>query len=148
MRVSLIENRYGRMAQQACHGITGGTASNSKQGMESEANEQLRRARSLRRRQTDAEAALWVRLRDRQLCGVKFRRQQPLGPYIVDFVTLERQLVIEIDGSQHADGTAATSDEERTVWLGSEGYRVLRFWNNDVLLNMEGVLERILQVIT
>ena len=146
--MSLLENRYDRMAQQACREITGCTALNSKEGMASEPNEQVKRARSLRRRQTDAEAALWVRLRDRQLCGVKFRRQQPLGPYIVDFVTLERKLVIEIDGGQHAEDTAATSDEARTAWLGGEGYRVLRFWNNDVLLNMEGVLERILQAIT
>jgi very-short-patch-repair endonuclease len=101
-------------------------------------------ARELRRCQTDAEALLWARLRDRQLAGVKFRRQQPLGRYIVDFVSLEKRIVVEVDGSQHSEDKREERDNERTAWLQDEGYRVLRFWNNDVLQNTEGVLERIM----
>ena len=100
-------------------------------------------ARELRQKQTDAERALWFRLRNKQLECVKFRRQQPVGPYIVDFVNLEEKLVIEIDGGQHNEQEIRKHDEDRTSWLEERGYRVLRFWNNDVLLNIEGVLERI-----
>ncbi len=70
--------------------------------------------------------------------GLKFRRQQPIGNYVVDFICLEKSLVIEADGGQHADNT---KDEERDAWLTSESFKVLRFWNNEVLTNMEGVLE-------
>ena len=100
-------------------------------------------ARQLRLQQTDAEKALWMRLRQRQLEDVKFRRQQPIGQYIVDFVSFERKLVIEIDGSQHNEEKVKDGDEQRTTCLKEGGYQVLRFWNNEVLLNMEGVLERI-----
>jgi len=103
------------------------------------------RARQLRRRQTDAEAVLWARLRDRQLAGVKFRRQQPLGEFIVDFVSLEKRIVVEVDGGQHGEIEREERDNERTARLQDEGYRVLRFWNTDVLQNTEGVLERIMQ---
>jgi len=102
------------------------------------------RARELRQRQTDAEAVLWGRLRERQLAGVKFRRQQPLGEFIVDFVSLEKRIVVELDGGQHGESKREERDNERTAWLQGEGYRVLRFWNNDVLQNTEGVLERIM----
>ena len=98
-------------------------------------------ARHLRRSATDAERALWAKLRNRQIEGLKFRRQYPLGPYTVDFVCFERKLVIEIDGGQHTE--AAAQDELRTRWLRGRGYMVLRFWNNEVLRNMEGVLARI-----
>jgi len=103
--------------------------------------EQISFARELRRRQTEAEKALWMRLRNKQLEGVKFRRQQPIGPYITDFTSFERKLVIEVDGGQHNEGKER--DEERMKWLMERGYRLLRFWNNDVLMNLEGVLERI-----
>src|SRR5581483_1370190 len=94
------------------------------------------RARQLRKSMTDAERRLWSKLRGQQLAGLKFRRQAPIGPYIVDFVCLERKLVVEVDGGQHArDGT----DDRRTAWLEREGYRVIRFWNNDILRNTEGV---------
>jgi very-short-patch-repair endonuclease len=99
------------------------------------------RARKLRENQTDVEGKLWSRLRDRQLSGVKFRRQHPIGPFIVDFCCLERGLVVELDGSQHVQALAA--DKRRTRFLESLGYRVLRFWDSDVLSNINGVLERI-----
>ena len=90
---------------------------------------------------TDAERLLWQHLRSRQLAGLKFRRQHPIGRYILDFVCLEAGLVIEVDGGQH--GPQHSYDEARTAWLGQRGYRVLRFWNNEVLTNPEGVRERI-----
>ena len=98
------------------------------------------RARRLRRAATDAETALWYRLRSRRLGGYKFVRQEPIGPYTVDLVCGERRLVIEVDGGQHAD---STSDAVRDEWLANRNYRVLRFWNNDVLGNITGVLETI-----
>jgi very-short-patch-repair endonuclease len=100
-------------------------------------------ARELREKQTDAEKALWMRLRNRQLEGVKFRRQQPIGPHIVDFASFERKLVIEIDGGQHNEEEIAQRDEQRTIWLKERGYQTTRFWNNEVLMNPEGVLESI-----
>lgn len=105
--------------------------------------EEGRLARRLRQTQTEAERALWARLRNRRLKGVKFRRQQPIGRYIVDFVSFEKRTVVEIDGGQHDQTGVSNKDEERTAWLIGEGYRVLRFWNNEVLKNMEGVLEAI-----
>ncbi|HTG79518.1 MAG TPA: endonuclease domain-containing protein [Sphingomicrobium sp.] len=100
----------------------------------------LAKAKQLRREMTDAERKLWSVLRNSQL-GAKFRRQQPIGPYIADLVCQEARLIVEADGGQHAD---ALSDARRTAFLQSKGYRVLRFWNNDVLQNLEGVAEAIL----
>ena len=102
-----------------------------------------RNARDLRRNLTDAERALWRHLRQRQIAGLKFRRQHPIGRYILDFVCLEARLVIELDGGQHAHRQGA--DQERTAWLEARGYRVLRFWNTEVFENPEGVMEAILQ---
>ncbi len=90
---------------------------------------------------TDAELRLWMRLRREQLPGFRFRRQVPVGPYVVDFACLKAHLVVEVDGSQHAQ--ALEHDQRRTAWLGSQGYRVLRFWDNDVLLQTDGVVESI-----
>ena len=98
----------------------------------------LNRARRLRRVGTDAERMMWRVLRDRQL-GVKFRRQHPLGPYIVDFFCEEHCLVIEIDGGQHGPEV----DRARTEFLESHGMQVMRFWNNEVRENMEGVVTTI-----
>jgi len=99
------------------------------------------RSRQLRRNLTEAEQALWRHLRLRQLDGHKFRRQQPIGPYIVDLVCLERRLIIELDGGQHS--SQIISDAERSAWLETQGFRVLRFWNHEVLQNIEAVKERI-----
>ena len=103
--------------------------------------EMLTRAKQLRRTMTDAEKKLWAALRDRRLSGYKFRKQQPIGPYIVDFVCQEEALIIEADGSQHFENDY---DERRDAFLQSAGYRVLRFWNNDILSNMRGVADAIL----
>jgi very-short-patch-repair endonuclease len=100
-------------------------------------------ARRLRRSATDAERKLWAALRGRQLGGYKIRRQQPIGPYIVDFVCHDVRLVIELDGGQHA----TANEVERTRRIESDGYRVLRFWNPDVLRNLDGVLATILDAL-
>ena len=91
---------------------------------------------------TDAEKLLWRHLRNRELGGYKFRRQRPVGPYIVDFVCLEKKLVVEIDGGQHAGQVEL--DAERSDYLKEKGYRVMRFWNNEVLKETESVLTVIL----
>lgn len=105
--------------------------------------QQRDRARRLRRDQTDAEKSLWQALRSRQLSGLKFRRQHPVGPYIADFCCLECKLIIELDGGQHALETDA--DDRRSDSLAQRGYHVLRFWNHEVLTNLEGVLHRIVE---
>ncbi len=102
-------------------------------------------ARRLRRDQTDAERALWFRLRDRRLGGMKFRRQMPIDRYVVDFCCEAAHLIIEVDGGQHAE--RGDLDANRTQVLEAMGYLVLRFWNNDVLRNIDGVLERIVETL-
>jgi very-short-patch-repair endonuclease len=101
----------------------------------------LHRARRLRTEPTDAERTLWQHLRCRQLNGCRFRRQVPIGRYISDFVCFEKRLIIELDGGQHA--TQMDYDNSRTEWLSSQGFHVMRFWNNDVLRNMDAVLNEI-----
>ena len=101
-------------------------------------------ARRLRRDQTDAERALWFRLRDRRLKGLKFRRQMPIKSYVVDFCCESARLIIELDGGQHAE--RSIEDTRRTADLEAYGYLVLRFWNNDVLSNIEGVLKTIVTI--
>jgi very-short-patch-repair endonuclease len=98
-------------------------------------------ARTLRQNPTDAERRLWLRLRKRQLEGCRFRRQAPLGPYVVDFACLAARLVIEVDGGQHS--WQAEKDAARRSWLEANGFHVLRFWNNEVHGNLEGVLETV-----
>src|SRR5436309_288602 len=98
------------------------------------------RARRLRRSSTDAERKRWYRLRSRSIHGFKFVRQDPIGPYVADFVCREQRLIVEVDGSQHAD---SKHDRVRDRWLNDRRYRVVRFWNNDVLTNIDGVLEAI-----
>lgn len=100
-------------------------------------------ARRLRRNQTKAERMLWQALRGKQLGGYRFRRQHPMGPYVADFICLERKLIVELDGDQHAFD--ATRDKKRDDWLQSRGYFVLRFWNNEVYDNLPGVLEKLLE---
>lgn len=109
-------------------------------------NPSTNRARALRRDSTDAERAMWRLLRSRQLAGHKFRRQLPIGPYIADFACFARKLVVELDGGQH--GIAVARDAARTRVIERHGYRVARFWNNDVLENPEGVLTMILAALT
>jgi len=110
-------------------------------------NDVKRLSRQLRSCMTDAERGLWSHLRSRQLGGVKFRRQVPLGPYIVDFASFETRIVIELDGGQHAEAAHRIKDTARDAYLRSQGFHVLRFWNHDVMSNIEGVLVHILQVI-
>lgn len=100
------------------------------------------RARILRKTHTDAEHKLWFKIRNRQILNRKFRRQYVFGKYIVDFVCIEKGLIVEIDGSQHLE-VRQEYDARRTEYLNSEGYVVLRYWNNEVMLNMEGVLAEI-----
>jgi len=97
------------------------------------------RARSLRAKQTPAEARLWSRLRDRSLRQAKFRRQVPMGDYIVDFISFEARLIIEADGGQH--GLQIEYDEARTSWLESQEFQVLRFWNMDILNETDAVMD-------
>jgi len=95
-------------------------------------------ARKLRRNETEAEKALWHVLRGRQFLGLKFRRQSPVAGFIADFLCEERRVIVEADGGQHADNRA---DTDRTARLQAAGYQVIRYWNNDILTNLEGVLE-------
>ena len=103
------------------------------------------RARALRQGQTDAEALLWSKLRGRQLLGLKFRRQHPIGTYFADFACIDIGLVIELDGGQHADRDASGRDQKRNSDMLSLGFQTVRFWNNDVLTQTDAVLEKILQ---
>ena len=98
-------------------------------------------AKKLRNTSTEAEKGLWYMLREKTL-GVKFRRQSVIGQYIVDFACFERKLVVEVDGGQHA---RSEKDNARDRWLVGQGFKILRFWNNDVLGNREGVLEKIVE---
>jgi very-short-patch-repair endonuclease len=97
------------------------------------------RARQLRSNPTEAEKRLWSKLRLKQIDGNRFRRQVPIGRYVVDFVCFDRCLIIEVDGGQH--DSRIVQDDARTAWLQREGFRVLRFWNNEVLGNIEGVYD-------
>lgn len=103
------------------------------------------RASSLRQLPTDAEALLWFHLRDRRMANHKFRRQRPIGPYFADFACIEAKLIVELDGGQHVE--AAAYDADRTRFLEDQGYRVLRFWNNEVLMQTDAVRERVLQAL-
>jgi len=105
----------------------------------------IERARQLRKNLTDAERKLWKYLRRKQIDGHRFRRQVPISPYYVDFLCVERRLIIEVDGGQHAERQA--EDAKRTAWLESQDFRVLRYWNNEVLQNFEAVVEDILQAL-
>lgn len=105
--------------------------------------EALNRARDLRRRQSPIEGIVWKRLRAHRCDGLKFRRQHPIGNYIVDFYHHETRTVIELDGESHVD--RFEHDLQRQTWLMTQGYRVLRFSNSDVIKNLDGVLTRILE---
>ena len=101
-------------------------------------------AKTLRRKQTDTERYLWRQLRAKQIKGLKFRRQVPIGPYIVDFVCFEKKLIIECDGGQHSE--RINEDTKRDTWLQRKGFKVLRFWNNEIIQKRQSVLDHIFQV--
>ncbi|TBR15063.1 endonuclease domain-containing protein [Rugosibacter aromaticivorans] len=107
--------------------------------------EQREFAKHLRHRMTESETRLWRHLRAHRLNGEKFRRQQPMGSYVVDFVHFGARLIVEADGGQHND---APRDESRDTWLRAQGFKVLRFWNNEIMNNLEGVLETIMAAVT
>jgi very-short-patch-repair endonuclease len=105
------------------------------------------RAKELRKSSTEAEKHLWRLLRAKQLAGYKFRRQEPIGRYIVDFVCFRPPVIIELDGGQHDATKQRVRDAQRTSWLESQGFAVLRFWNNQLLENEAGVLHEILSAL-
>jgi len=108
--------------------------------------EQIEKSRQLRKNMTPQERKLWYIIRNRQFYGYRFRRQFPLGQYIVDFICREKKIVIEIDGGQHNEIKNIQYDNKRTEYLISEGYKVIRFWNNDIDKNMGGVYNKLKEV--
>lgn len=110
-------------------------------------HETIDQSRRLRLNSTDVETLLWQHLRNRRL-GVKFRRQHPVGGYVADFACEEARLIIELDGGQHNDPAHQAYDAKRTAHLAESGWRVLRFWNNDVMENIEGVVTSIHHALT
>ena len=111
-------------------------------------NHKIPFARNLRQNQTEVEKLLWKYLRNRRLNGVKFRRQHPIGPYIVDFVSIETSIVIEVDGGQHNTELGKKYDVRRKEYLRQAGYQVLRFWDNDIMKDTDAVLEVISKALT
>ncbi len=105
------------------------------------------KARNLRKTMPEAERRLWVRLRNRQLGGFRFRRQHSIGRYVADFVCIEAMLVIELDGEQHGAEAAQTHDAARDAFMAHEGWQVVRFWNAELYDNMDGVLEAIFDAV-
>jgi very-short-patch-repair endonuclease len=103
-------------------------------------------ARRLRANPTEAEKRLWRKLRMQQIRNARFRRQVPVGPFVVDFACIDRRLVIELDGGQH--GLQIEADKRRTAWFSGRSWLVLRFWNNEVFKNMDGILDRIASALT
>jgi len=103
----------------------------------------IKLSRNLRKSQTPWEKKIWARLKNRNLFGIKFKRQVVLGSYIYDFASFEKKLIIELDGSGHQDEAIIERDTEKTNYAVREGYEVLRFWNNEIADNLEGVLEKI-----
>jgi very-short-patch-repair endonuclease len=103
----------------------------------------LANAKNLRKKSTPGELKLWINLRSRRFIGLKFRRQCPLGSYIVDFVCIEKKLIIELDGGQHNEDAHQEYDKHRTEFLNGLGFTVLRFWNNEILLQFDAVMDRV-----
>ncbi len=106
------------------------------------------RARHLRRNMTNDERKLWAVLRRKNFSGFRFRRQQPIGPYVVDFFCASAKLIVELDGGQHAEEIQQRRDEERSRWLSAEGYRVVRIWNADLKRSPKEVYEAIYAALT
>jgi len=105
----------------------------------------LDRARKMRRQMTEPETRLWLALRGKRLNDVKFTRQVPIGPYIADFCARSAHLIIEVDGDTHTD---QSRDDRHAAWLTAQGYRVLRFTNADVMMNLDGVLQMVAVALT
>ena len=105
-------------------------------------------AKNLRHNMTKEEVKLWNQLKNRQFMNLKFRRQVPIGNYIVDFICINKKLIIELDGGQHNELQNIEYDKSRTEYLEQHGYKVLRFWNNEIWNNFDGVIEKIKEVIT
>lgn len=139
---SVIETIVNSLPQRGRVGVGASTAQHSNPALDFPRGNTLTHARALRSNATDAEKKLWNRLRHEQL-GARFRRQHPLGAYIADFACLNAQLILEIDGGQHADVETQKYDQQRTAFFMAQGFRVLRFWNHDVMQNEDGVLEAI-----
>ncbi|MEE3348983.1 MAG: endonuclease domain-containing protein [Candidatus Gastranaerophilaceae bacterium] len=108
----------------------------------------LLNAKNLRHNMTKEEVKLWNALKNKQLMGLKFRRQVPIGNYVVDFFCFDKNLIIELDGGQHNEIQNIEYDKTRTDYLNKQGYRVLRFWNDDVWNNFTGVIEKIIQEVS
>ena len=108
----------------------------------------LLNAKNLRHNMTKEEVKLWNKLKNRQLLNLKFRRQVPIGKYVVDFLCIDKKLIIELDGGQHNEPNNIKYDEIRTEYLKEQGYKVLRFWNNEVWNNIEGVIETIINEVS
>ncbi len=107
----------------------------------------LENAKSLRKNMTPEERILWKIFRNKNFYGFKFRRQTPIGIYIVDFLCINPKVIIELDGGQHNESDNIRYDKKRTMYLESQGYKVLRFWNNDIHSDIDGVCEKILMVL-
>ena len=120
------------------------TLSRRERDCKSMKNRLVKLARILRKNQTPYESKLWCLLRDKRLEGLKFRRQYPIGIYIVDFCCFEKKLIIELDGGHHNQNEQIKNDQKRDQYLINQGYKILRFWNNDLDNNIEGVIEKIL----
>jgi very-short-patch-repair endonuclease len=127
--------------REALKALSGGRGLGEGKLIQESAMNLTNKARLLRKNQTDVEQLLWKHLRNRQLYSYKFRRQFPIEPYVADFVCLELKLIIELDGGQHA--SRIDYDHQRSLFLEKRGFKVIRFWNNDVIKNIEGVLEAI-----
>lgn len=108
-------------------------------------NNKTIKARNLRKNMTEQERKLWQFLRKKSIDGLKFRRQYPIGNYIVDFICNEKKLIIEVDGGQHNEAQNIAYDKERTEFLENKGYKIIRFWNSDIDNNIEGVYQEILK---
>ena len=109
--------------------------------------ETLTRARALRRNESDSEQKLWRLLHSRRLAGAKFRRNHPIGPYFADFCCIKAKLIIELDGGQHAEDAQFALDLRRTAYLQSHGFKGIRFWNQEILLEQQRVLEQIYEAL-
>ena len=103
-------------------------------------------ARKLRKNLTPQERKLWNILRNHQFYGLEFKRQYPIGDYIVDFICREKKIIIEVDGGQHNETVNVINDDERTAYLNSKGYKVIRFWNNDIDMNLDGVYKELMKL--